>query len=181
MLRHLVVIILFTSIPQWGFSQTSIDWLTFEEAQKRNAEEPRKILVDFYTVWCGPCKMMTRNTFGNEEVAQYVNENFYAVKFNAQGNDSVNFKGEWFTNPGYDPARARGRNANHQMTLAMALVNQQLAFPTVVYLDSEWRVVSPVQGYLSPSQIEPILKYVIEEKYKDTPWEEYQSSFSGSW
>ena len=41
--------------------------------------------MDIYTDWCGPCKLMDKNTFQNPDVAQYLNNNFYAVKFNAEG------------------------------------------------------------------------------------------------
>ena len=41
--------------------------------------------MDMYTVWCGPCKMLDKNTFHNKDVADYINKYYYAVKFNAEG------------------------------------------------------------------------------------------------
>ena len=48
--------------------------------------------MDVYTNWCGPCKLLDKNTFGNKDVADYINANYYAVKFNGEGDDVVVFK-----------------------------------------------------------------------------------------
>ena len=52
-----------------------------------------------------------------------------------------------------------GRNGTHQLTYAIANVQGRIAYPTVVYLDSDLNVLAPVQGYLTPDQMEPILNY----------------------
>ncbi|NND95171.1 MAG: DUF255 domain-containing protein, partial [Flavobacteriales bacterium] len=75
----------------------SINWITIEEAQEKVKEEPRKILMDVYTKWCGPCKMMMANTFTNADVISYINENYYAVKFDAESPDAISFKGVEYT------------------------------------------------------------------------------------
>ena len=43
--------------------QAQINWMTLEEAMAAQADEPRTIMMDVYTQWCGPCKMMMANTF----------------------------------------------------------------------------------------------------------------------
>ena len=73
-----------------------------DEAARLQKQYPKKIIIDMYTTWCGPCRMLDRNTFSNKSLAEYVNANFYAVKFNAEGNEIVNFKGQQFSNPNYD-------------------------------------------------------------------------------
>ena len=60
--------------------------MSLEEAVAAQAVHPKKIMMDVYTSWCGPCKMLDKNTFQNPDVVEYVNENYYAVKFNAEGN-----------------------------------------------------------------------------------------------
>ena len=76
-----------------------IQWMTINEAMAAQAKNPKKIFVDMYTNWCGPCKLLDRNTFSNADVAAYINENFYPVKFNAEGDETVKFKEHVFTNP----------------------------------------------------------------------------------
>ncbi len=81
-LRYLLVFALLTTVSSVA---QEINWVTFEEALKLQKEKPKKIMMDVYTNWCGPCKMLDRNTFQNKDVANYVNEHYYAVKFNAEG------------------------------------------------------------------------------------------------
>jgi len=154
--------------------------MSFTEAVEAQKRTPRPVLIDFYTVWCGPCKMLEKNTFQNPIIAEYINKHFYAVKFNAEGKDSIAFNGAVFANAAYDPARASGRNSPHDLTRAMAAVQGNIAYPTVVYLNANWEIITPVQGYYAPKDIEPILHYVAEEAYLTQPWEEYTQTFPSS-
>ena len=87
----------------------SINWVSMDEALAMQQKAPKKILIDMYTSWCGPCKMLDRNTFTNKDLIAYVNKHYYAVKFNAEGNEVVNFKDQKFTNPNYNPEKAKRR------------------------------------------------------------------------
>lgn len=158
-----------------------IDWISIEEAQARVKKAPKPIMVDVYTNWCGPCKMLDRNTFGHARLAEYVNKHFYAVKFNAEGGEPVTFKGQTFRNPSFNPQAGGGRNGTHEFTMAIGNVNGRIAYPTLVYLNEELEVIAPVQGYMTPSQIEPILRYIGEGAYKKQEYQSFQAGFKGSW
>ena len=58
-------------------SQDKIKWISLEMCilQQTGA---RNIIIDVYTNWCGPCKKLDRETFGNKDLIKYVNENYYA-------------------------------------------------------------------------------------------------------
>lgn len=118
----------------------SINWLTLEEAQKLSEKEPRKVIMDVYTDWCGWCKKMDKTTFSDEAVVDYVNKNFYAVKLNAEGNEKINFKGQEFTNA----------------ELARAL--QVSGYPTIVFFDEDFSRFQPLSGFRKADEFHKILK-----------------------
>ena len=157
-------------------SLAQVNWVTIEQAQELNKKEPRKIMVDVYTKWCGPCKMLDRYTFGDKWTADYINKHYYAVKFNAEGPDPCTFKGTKFTNPGYVKDK-RGRNGTHQFTQAIAPVNGRIAYPTIVFIDQELNLITPIQGFQKPAQFEPMLKFIKEDKYRTSNWEEFMKTF----
>ncbi|NQX86446.1 MAG: thioredoxin family protein [Flavobacteriaceae bacterium] len=156
----LLIVLLFTTST---ITAQKVNWVSFEEAIALQKEAPRKIIVDMYTVWCGPCKSMERNTFGNKDVVEYINTHYYAVKFNAQGNEKVTFKGRTFTNPNYKPELAKRRNGMHQL----ALYYKVQAFPTLVFIDENAEFLTPLRGYKTPQQLELYLKLFKENKHKE--------------
>ena len=55
MKKFLIVTI---TLFSFSLSAQEINWLSFEEAVEAQKVSPKKIFVDAYTVWCGPCKMI---------------------------------------------------------------------------------------------------------------------------
>ena len=139
-----------------------IKWISLEDAVYLQEASPRNILIDVYTNWCGPCKSLDRITFSNKSVIKYINDNFYAVKFNAEGNDVINFKGYEFTNPNYNPSKSNRRNSSHQLTRSLGVS----AYPTIVFLDKSSNLVHRLRGYKSPRQIEVYLKLFTDENFR---------------
>jgi thioredoxin-related protein len=115
---------------------------------------------------------MNQTTFKDPEVVDYINKNYYAVKFDAESADPITFRGTTFENADYDPNRT-GRNSTHDLTKAIAPVNGRIAYPTIVYMDEDFKILSPVQGLQRKEQIMPILEYFAKNIYKNQTWEEY--------
>lgn len=146
--------------------QAVIKWYTFEEAVKKNKKKPRKIFIDVYTDWCGWCKKMDKETFLDPSVVEYINKNYYPVKFNAEQKEPVSFKGQEFVST--DPAKPK---APHQ--LALALLKQELRYPSYVILDGESEWLYKLKGYKTAEDLLPLLKYYGSDQYKVMSWSEF--------
>ena len=106
-----------------------------------------------------------------------MNEKYYAVKFNAEGNEIVNFKGQKLVNPNYDPAKARRRNSQHQLAQYFGV----RSYPTILFLGEKGEYLAPILGYKSAEQLELFLKLFGEDLYKSLKTQEafnaYRNSF----
>ena len=167
MKRILTLAILALSISIGAVAQ-EIKWVTFEEALALQKKEPKKIMMDVYTVWCGPCKMLDKNTFHNPDVVDFVNKNYYAVKFNGEGEAVVSYKGKTFSNPSYNASRANTRNSVHDLTRHL----QVNAYPTIVFFDENADIIAPIRGYQQPKQLELYLKLFHNNHHKDIKTQE---------
>ena len=65
-------------------AQTNFRHISFDEAIAAAKQENKMVFIDFYTDWCGPCKMMAKEVFPQKKVGDYFNEKFVCVKFNAE-------------------------------------------------------------------------------------------------
>ncbi|MBS1943025.1 MAG: thioredoxin family protein [Bacteroidetes bacterium] len=159
-------------------SDALVKWTDIETAQKAAKKDGKPLFVDVHTSWCGPCRMLDKNTFHDPQIAAYINSAFHPVNFDAEGPDTVLFNGRTFTNPQYKLELKGMRNGTHELTMAIAPVNGRVAYPTIVYIDSNGQVLTPVQGYMTPEQIEPILHFFGDGAYKKQEYAEFQKSFT---
>lgn len=146
-----------------------IKWLTFEEAISLNKNKPKTILIDVYTDWCGYCKKMDHNTYENPVIVNIINENYYAVKLDAEQTKSIYFKGKEYK------FIKQGRKGYNE--LAASLLHGEMSYPSTVFMDQEERLIQKVPGYLEPKEMEPILMYFAQQNFLDTTWEDFRKDF----
>jgi thioredoxin-related protein len=96
----------------------------FEKALAQAKFENKILFMDAYTTWCGPCKLMTKNTFPDTTVAALFNKNFVNLKLDME-------KG-----------------------MGSALLTRYgiTAFPTLLFVDGEGEIVHKALGYLDVEQ-----------------------------
>ena len=139
-----------------------INWISINELDDVLKTNKKNIIIDIYTNWCGPCKLMEKNTFQNKYISKFINENYHAVKFNAEGNETVTFNEKVFQNPKFEIKRVNTRNATHEFTRFLGVS----AYPTTIFLDKDMSLITPVRGYLVPKQLEIYLELFKNDQYK---------------
>ncbi len=154
-----------------------VNWITMDELDAKMKQEPRKVVVDLYTDWCGWCKKMDANTFSDETLAAYLNEKFYAVKFNAETNAPVQFNGETF-----DPLPG-GRRPTNKLTYKLILgdqANGRVGYPTFAFLDEKLQRIEAFPGYKDAAGFDAVAHFVGENHYKGTSFTEFIQNFKSA-
>lgn len=97
---------------------------TFEELLEQAKQEDKLIFVDAYAVWCGPCRMMDRSVFNQEEVGDFYNANFINLKLDVEKDEGPSLA-----------SRYRVR-----------------AMPTYLFIDGDGEVVHTAMGAMTPNR-----------------------------
>ncbi len=143
-----------------------IVWVSFAEAIEQSKKVPKPIFIDVYTDWCGWCKRMDVTTFKDQSVVDYMNKNYYCIKFDAEGGESITFPNEkTYTKSG----------RSHE--LAVELLDGRMSYPSVVYLDKAFTKIQAVPGYREADELIMISKYFGEDHYKTTDWEKFKEQY----
>lgn len=153
---------------QYTVAPSAIKWYDIEKAFELNKKNPRPIIIDVYTDWCSWCKFMMKTTFANNGIANYINNHFYPVRFNAETMDTIEFQGKKYYN----------RNVGHHPThdLANFLLEGRISYPSIVYFDrSGKKIIDP--GYKEPKDIEPVLVYTVENLSSFVSLSEFRADF----
>ena len=149
-----------------------IHWITsIDELQEKMRKEPRKVIVDMYTAWCGWCKRMDAATYTNPSLIKYVNNNYYAVKFDAERQDTIRFQDKlYFFFPEY---KANG--------FAIELMKSSMSYPTTVFMLENFQSPTPIPGYYDVKDMERFLTYFGDNAYRRMSFEDYKKSFTPRW
>ncbi len=145
-----------------------IEWLNINDAVKKMNNNPKNMLIFFTSDWCATCNIMTEVTFNNPTIADYINKNYYPVKFNATSTDTVFYFEHTFTNP-------QREHPFHQF--AVELLNRNMRFPNFIFMAPDKTLITAVPSYFNDTGLEPVLHYFGEGFYKKEDWDAYRSKF----
>lgn len=108
---------------------------TFAQALAKAKSEGKPLFVDFYAVWCGPCKKMEKQIFTQPEVGEYFNKHFVAVQLDAEKPENVD----------------------------VAKTYKVEAFPTLGIFDGEGKALSINVGYMNAQELMAMAKTAVGE------------------
>ena len=147
-----MIIIALTSIfaSSLGYSQVKFFEGTFEEGLAKAEKEKKKLMVDFYTDWCGWCKVLDKKVYTDKNVGDYLNEKAINMKINAETKEGKKL------------------SADYKVT----------GFPCIIYMNSKGEELDRISGYMPPESFLTKSKSILEnsnplseleEKYKNDP------------
>ena len=143
-MRVLMILIpLLFSTPPALLSQ-ELSWTSFEELSELQRKEARPLLVFIHADWCKFCLMQENNTFSDQEIAQYLNENYYVLKLNGESKEAIRFLGREYTF-----TSSGSGTGQHQLAELLGKVDGSLTYPTTVILSPEFQLKGRENGFLN--------------------------------
>ena len=148
---------------------TAVLWLPLPDAERIARKKGKMVIIDVYTEWSGWSKLMEKNTYTRKRIIRYINENFCAVRFNAESTNAVPFNNLTYM----------GDSEGRYHTLAYSLLEGNMDFPSTVFLDEELEVLLVVPGYMDTNRMEVVLHYFSEKAYlkEGLSFADYQREF----
>jgi thioredoxin-related protein len=131
-------------------------WSTFDKGILGAKAKEKKVMIDVFTDWCGWCKKLDKEVYADAGVASYLNEEFVSIKLDAESNAKVTFQGKQMT----------------EMELARSF--GVTGYPSIIFLEPDGTNITLIPGFVPAEKFLPILRYIGDNHYKTTSWEEYE-------
>ena len=147
-----------------------VTWLSIQEAQQKNKEVQKPFIIDIYTDWCGWCKHMMKTTYSNAGIANYINSNFYPVKFDAETKDTIEYNGKIYKPTSKEP------KTPHE--LAIKFLGTSLSYPSTMFVTNNFEYNLLSQGFIEDKKIEPLLIFMVENAWRNSVYDEFNKHFN---
>lgn len=136
-------------------SLEAVLWQSLPDAERLAHKKKKMILIDVSTKWTGWSSLMQKNTYSRKSIIRCLNENFYAVRLDAETTDTIVFNHlSYYRNSG-----------SPYHTLAYSLLEGNMQFPSTVILDEEINELLVIPGYMDARKMEVVLHYFFEKAY----------------
>lgn len=137
-------------------SATPFAWPSFDEAITSAAESQKPILIDIYAPWCGWCRRMQEEVYGNRMLAAFVRENFEYGRLNLDDSQTEHSFREYVLS---------------SQELGYALGAQ--GTPTTVFMESNGDYITKLDGYWALEPFGKAVRYIASGAYEEMTFERY--------
>ncbi|TAE23732.1 MAG: DUF255 domain-containing protein [Candidatus Kapaibacterium sp.] len=123
------------------------EFLSLSEGLKVAKQEKKPLIIDFYTEWCGWCKVMDQKTYGDNRIKAILAKSFVVAKYNPEKDGDVEFEGQ----------KLKATEFAKRMK-----VN---GYPTTALFSEDGKYLESLNGYVEPNKFLDILNYMTNKKY----------------
>ncbi len=124
-----------------------IEWLSYKKGMELSKTKGKKIYINFHATWCGPCKIMKKNTFSNPYVIKYLNDNFIPIRVDIDKENKIASK-----------LRVRG-------------------VPTSIFFKENGDKIAAQPGYIPPLLFEKILAFINSNSYATMNFDKFSKTY----
>src|SRR6185295_13165570 len=135
-----------------------LEWLAFDAATARAKDQKKHVIVDIYTTWCGWCRIMEQQTYGDPEVAAYLRDNFVLAKVNGESSAKLKWRGKELTEKQF--ARTVGVTG----------------YPATYFLKPDAELLGGMGGFLRPTEFMVYARFVGSRWYEKGKFNDYIDS-----
>lgn len=150
-------------------TRLNVRWLMLDEALEKQAQQPKKILLNFYDWRKISCTVLRTKVYNDLRIADYINTHYYPVSIDVFTKDTLSIFGQTYINEGAE-------HGFHQ--LPIAALGGFMRFPAFLIIDENNQVREKFQDFYTVEQLKPILEFYGENAYLKESWQEFLKKYN---
>ena len=132
----------------------------FDQLNQLYKNEPKPILIYFYTDWCRICKIQEKQIEQNLSLKESLNNDVYFIKFDAESDRDVSF-----LNQNFKANSSKNKKTNHSLLNAF-IQQQEINYPLWIFLNQDLELIDKYPGLIQPKNLEKIINQLKKDANK---------------
>ncbi|MCB9854449.1 MAG: thioredoxin fold domain-containing protein [Phycisphaerales bacterium] len=83
-MAHRIIALTAFFITSFAVAETPFEDISYPAAVRKAQAESKVVMIDFYTTWCPPCKMLDSRTWPNADVQKWLAKHAVSIKVDAE-------------------------------------------------------------------------------------------------
>ncbi|KXK38368.1 MAG: DUF255 domain-containing protein [Saprospiraceae bacterium] len=147
-------------------AQNRIRWNSWDKFNEKVQKADKMYIIYVYFNGCRWCKKMEDETFAVDNIAKFINSNFYAFRLNAKTNERI-----IYGNKVYNTTVRIGEHDFNEF--AVDLLNGKMSFPSILFFDENFKKLAVYDSFIDLNDFEMLLSYYAGGHNKHTSWPRY--------